>query len=73
MPALLAKLGSWVANVLLLPLLQKGLEAAAKAIMDWWKRRTWIKKKTSDTDTRVENYENSTDRDSARDTFGKLP
>lgn len=60
-------------QTLLMPLIQKSVVALYKyvsaSIKDWWRKRK-LKKKN---EGKVEDYENATNIDDARDAHNKLP
>jgi hypothetical protein len=66
---ILASVGKWFVNLLLLPLLKEGLVALANIVKDYF-----ANKKLKETNVKKgEAYENAKDEQSAHDEFGNLP
>lgn len=66
---ILASIGKWLAQMLLLPLLKEGLAKLAKAFSDYIAN----KKLERENVKKGEAYENAKTEESARDEFGNLP
>ena len=56
-------------RLVLVDIIWRGLSIAATATLDWFKKR----KKEKETQQQAKEYEGAPDKDSSRDTFGRMP